>query len=390
MGKFHIKANGEPGPCVAKPGNCRFADDDDHHYTKEAARIAYERANAQDTIETYNRKHVADSELSPEGLAKRAKVTQALTSDLNYTGPSPKWLKKLQQDSTAAFGPGNEPKIIDVIDSPAGPLAVVWARQSTRSNDFHIINERGFNIREISLLSMKDGENHGYVKAAFVDDDSCKKSWGDDEYSSIRYMDEYDGHNFGIKEYVEPSRDANGKIKKDHDFKKIDVLSEAKTPEEVLAAKKKIWAASYCELKLPVNDEQGNYVASYNVNETHAPQTEEEIDASMKPVLKVTGRKFDDFKKDFRNPYVDFSRSGEKIQGTGLGSAMYVYTARMLGKENKLLRGSGLQSGSAVVAWEGLAKDKRLPVKKLTQHWSKSDKSSVVPVLDFREDKAAA
>lgn len=389
MGKFHIKANGEPGPCVAKPGNCRFADDDDHHYTKEAARIAYERANAQDTIETYSRSHVADSELSPEGRAKRAKVTQALTSDLNYTGPSPEWLKKLEKDSTAAFGPGNEPKIIDVIDSPAGPLAVVWARQSTRSNDFHIINERGFNIREISLVSMADGENHGYVKAAFVDDESCARSWGDDDFTSIRYMDEYDGHSFGTKQYVESSRDADGKRKKDHDFKKIDVLASAKTPEEVLAAKKKIWAASYSALKLPVNDAQGEYVAHYNVNETHAPQTEEEIDIALKPVHKATSRKLDDFKKDFRNPYVDFSRSGEKIQGTGLGSAMYVYTARMLGKENKLLRGSGLQSGSAVVAWEGLSKDKRLPVKKLTQHWSKAEKSSVVPVLDFRENKAA-
>lgn len=390
MGKFHIKANGEPGPCVAKPGNCRFADDDDHHYTKEAARIAYERANAKDTIETYNRKHVADSELSPEGLAKRAKVTQALTSDLIYRGLPPRWLSKMQQDSRDIYGPGNEPQIIDVIDSPAGPLAVVWSKQSLRSNDTHLINERGFNLREISLVSMQDGDNHGYVKAAFVDDESCKKSWGNDEYTSIRYMDEYDGHSFGTKEYVDPPRDAKGKLKKGEEFKKIDVLENAKTPEEVLAAKKKIWAASYSALKLPVNDEQGNYVASYNVNAAHAPQTEEEIETAMKPVRKITDRKLDDFKKDFRNPYVDFSRSGEKIQGTGLGSAMYVYTARMLGKENKLLRGSGLQSGSAVTAWEGLAKDKRLPVKKLTQHWSKADKTSVVPVLDFREDKTSA
>lgn len=387
MGKFHIKANGEPGPCVAKPGNCRFADDDDHHYTKEAARIAYERANAKDTIETYNSKHVADSELSPEGLAKRAKVTQALTSDLNYTGPSPAWLEKLQKDAGIKYGSGNEPEIIDVIDSPAGPLAVVWSKQSLRSNDFHIINERGFNLREISLVSMKDGENHGYVKAAFVDDDSCARSWGNDDYTSIRYMDEYDGYSFGTKDYINTKPDP--KIRKEDEFKKIDILESAKTPEEVLAAKKEIWAASYRALKIPVKDEKGEYVASYNVNSTHAPQTEEEIEAAMKPVRKVTDRKFNDFKADFRNPYVDFSRSGEKIQGTGLGSAMYVYTARMLGKENKLLRGSGLQSGSAVTAWEGLSKDKRLPVKKLTQHWSKSDKSSVVPVLDFRAEKGA-
>lgn len=390
MGKFHIKANGEPGPCVAKPGNCRFADDDDHHYTKEAARKAYERANAQDTIESYNRKHVPDSDLTPEGVEKRARVTQALTSDLNYTGKTPKWLSQLQKDSKAVYGAGNEPKIIDVIDSPAGPLAVVWANQTLRKNDASIINERGFNIREISLVSMKSGENQGYLKAAFVDDDSCKRSWGDDEYSGIRYLDEYDGHNFGIKEYADVQRDKNGKISKNADFTKIDILKAAKTPEERFEAKKKIWAASASALKFSVKDDEGNYIPYYNLNASHAPKTEAEIDEALKPVQKAGSKKLEDFKKDFKNPYVDFARTNDAVQGQGLGSAMYIYTARMLGKENKILRGSGLQSDSAKGAWEGLSKDARLPIGKMTQYYSKSDTPSVCPVLDFRENKAAA
>lgn len=386
MGKFHIKANGEPGPCVAKPGNCRFAEDDDHHYTKEAARVAYERANAKDTIETYSRSHVADSELSPEGLAKRARVTQALTSDLNYTGPSPKWLSELHKNSEKLWGPGNEPKIVDVIDSPEGELAVVWTPMSGNNNDTNVIRERGFIIREISFVNMETGERQGYLKASFVDDESCKKSWGDDKFAGIRYMDEYDGHNFGIKEYINTKADP--KVSEEDRFKKVDILETAKTPEEVLVAKKKIWAASYRALGLPVNDKLGEYVPSYNVNEEHAPETEAEIDNAMKPVHKATDRKLDDFKKDFRTPFVDFSSVSSSLKGQGYGGALYVYTARMLAKENRILRGSGLQSDSAKGAWEGLSKDKRLPVKKLTQHWSKSP-TSVVPILDFRKNKTA-
>lgn len=385
MAKFHIKANGEPGKCVAKPGNCKFAEDDDHHYTADAARKAFEKANAKDTIESYSRRYVSDSELSPEALAKRAKVTQALTADLNYTGPTPRWLSKMQKEAKESYGAGNEPKIIDVIDSPAGPLAVVWSPQSLRSNDAHLINERGFNLREISLVGMKNGENKGYLKAAFVDDESCKKSWGDDDFTAIRYMDEYDGSSLGITEY--PKRTPGEKFKKGEEFKKIDILKSAKTPEEALLAKKKIWAGSSRALKLPVEDKEGNYVAYYNVNVDHAPETEEEIDAALKPVHKAAGRQLDNFKKDFRTPYVDFASTNESVRGAGLGSAMYIYTARMLGKENKILRGSGLQSESAKGAWEGLSKDKRLPIGKLTQNWSKAEKPSVVPVLDFRENK---
>jgi hypothetical protein len=390
MGKFHIKANGEPGPCVAKPGNCRFADDDDHHYTKDAARKAYERANSQGTIESLNRKHVPDSELSSEGLVKRARVTQALTSDLNYTGKPPKWLSKLEKEYQEIHGTGVKPKIIDVIDSPTGQLAVVWAEQSGRSNDVGIIKDRGFNIRVISLVGMKDGENRGYLKAAFVDDDSCKRSWGNDEYAGIRYLDEYEGSSFGIKEYAESARDKKGRLIKGEDFTKIDILEAAKTPEERLEAKKKIWAASSRALHFGATDEEGNNVSYYNVNTSHAPKTEAEIDEALKPVIKTGQRKMAEFKKDFESPYVDFASTSDSVRGQGIGSAMYIYSARMLGKENKVLRGSSLQSDSAKGAWEGLSKDARLPVGKMTQYWSKSDSPSKCPVLDFRKDKAAA
>lgn len=390
MGKFHIKANGEPGPCVAKPGNCRFADDDDHHYTKEAARKAYERANTNGVIESLNRKHVPDSELTPEGLKKRARVTQALNSDLNYTGKTPSWFKKFEKTYTDTYGEGVKPRIIDVIDSPAGQLAVIWSDQSARSNDVSIIKERGLNIREIALIGMKDGEDYGYVKSTFVDDESCKRSFGDDEYAGLRYLDEYDGVSYGIREYPESARDENRRLIRSDDLRKIDILEAAKTPEERIEAKKKIWASSASALRLEVRDDEGNYVNYYNINASHAPKTESELDEALKPILKTGNRKMTEFKKDFEVPFVDFSSTSEAVKGQGIGSAMYVYNARMLAKENKLLRGSGLQSDSAKGVWESLSKDARLPVAKMTQYWSKAEAPSKCPVLDFRENKAAA
>jgi hypothetical protein len=257
-------------------------------------------------------------------------------------------------------------------------------------NDKGLISERGFNLRETSFVSMKTGQKLGYLKASFVDDESCERSWGNDEFSGIRYLDEYDGNNFGIKEYVNPPKDKHGKISKDAEFKKIDILEDAKTDDERLEAKKKIWAASARALHLEVTDEEGKYVAYYNVTASHAPKTEAEIDEALKPVLKTGDKKLRAFKDDFKNPYVDYSSIDHSLQGQGFGGAIYVYTARMLGKENRILRGSGVQSDTAKTAWANLSKDSRLPVKKLTQWWSKSESPSVVPALDFRETKKAA
>lgn len=42
MSKFHINYAGEPGPCLAKPDNCPFGDEEHHYPSEEVARFAYE------------------------------------------------------------------------------------------------------------------------------------------------------------------------------------------------------------------------------------------------------------------------------------------------------------------------------------------------------------
>jgi hypothetical protein len=326
-------------------------------------------------------------------LEKAAKIDRAIESKLTYDGPTPEWLNKIKDESKALYPHAKEPKIIDIVDSPAGKLAVVWNEHSLKDGDKHIQEERGFTIRETSLISMETGKKLGYVKTEFVDDESLKRSFGDDEWSSIRYMDEFEGSSFGTHGYVdvepEPGVDKYGR-KNRKGVKKINLLDKAKTPEEKLAAKKNIWAESHRALRLtPESMEKESYedrVAYYNLNVSHAPSSEAEIDKDLKQIRKIADKKYKNFKSDFKTPFVDFSRTEDEIKGTGLGSAMYVYAGRMLGKENKIFRGSGLQSESAGDVWSRFAKNEKLPISKMIQKYSKSEPTECY-YLDFRNEK---
>lgn len=44
MSKYHLKADGNPAPCRAKPGNCPLAGEGEHYSSPEAAREAFEHA----------------------------------------------------------------------------------------------------------------------------------------------------------------------------------------------------------------------------------------------------------------------------------------------------------------------------------------------------------
>lgn len=56
MPKYHISPEtGNPNQCTAKPGNCRYGADTEHHSSKEAARDAYEKAQSEATVSTVAR-----------------------------------------------------------------------------------------------------------------------------------------------------------------------------------------------------------------------------------------------------------------------------------------------------------------------------------------------
>ena len=70
-GSYHINPEtGNPNQCRAKPGNCRFGADANHHDTKEDARAAYEERMADQDFETSQRraaKEVEDAAYDQEG-----------------------------------------------------------------------------------------------------------------------------------------------------------------------------------------------------------------------------------------------------------------------------------------------------------------------------------
>lgn len=55
MTAFHIRENGEPGPCVAQPGNCRYGSAEEHYSTPEDARHAFEQKVKGSEISTLKR-----------------------------------------------------------------------------------------------------------------------------------------------------------------------------------------------------------------------------------------------------------------------------------------------------------------------------------------------
>lgn len=49
--KYHISPEtGNPNKCTARPGNCRFGNDEKHFATKDEARAAYEEANKEEAL----------------------------------------------------------------------------------------------------------------------------------------------------------------------------------------------------------------------------------------------------------------------------------------------------------------------------------------------------
>lgn len=72
MSKYHVNPAGEPGPCGANK-QCPFGGDSDHYETKEAAREAYEKNMAAETLPAASKK-------SAEGDAEVSKAIYALIS----------------------------------------------------------------------------------------------------------------------------------------------------------------------------------------------------------------------------------------------------------------------------------------------------------------------
>lgn len=80
MTKYHLKEDGSPGICKAKPGNCPKASDDKHYSTPEAARAAFEKSMEVSLLDRFNKypnPSAIDTEFQ-EKVARRRRVEDAV------------------------------------------------------------------------------------------------------------------------------------------------------------------------------------------------------------------------------------------------------------------------------------------------------------------------
>lgn len=392
MARFHVNGAGEPGICKAqKPGSsesqargCPYGDATEHYDSKEEARTAFEKKMESESVpegKSTARKATRINHFSAE--AKAAKVDRAAEVDLTYTGKTPRWMSSAIKEAKSTFG--STPEIIDVIDSPEGKLAVVWEPHSLAKNDSNM-PERGYVVTRVALRNMKTGEVRGYLKTTHVDDESVKIAFGEDGYESLRYMSDASGSNYGTYRWEKNGKkNKHGREMSDQ----VDVIQSASTHEELIEAKRQIWAASHRAENLGI-EVDGKYKAPYNISDSDAPTDEKQLDKDLRKITRQTDKKVVEFKETHGNPYIDYSSVENELKGTGIGSALYVYSARMHAKKDRSIRGSTLQSDSAQAVWARFAKNDKLPVKKVTRINRRTGERTESYSMDFRSGPTSA
>lgn len=296
-------------------------------------------------------------------------IHRALTTDLNYTGKKPKWWAEHEAGAASHPKVPTKVELLDVIDTPAGKVAVVWQETSHRDNDMGVILDSGMNVETYRYLDWESGESLGYVNLSSMNDQTLARSFGSDEFAPFRYEQRYGGGSLGLRDY-DSDDDGPGYLNLEG--------------EELLAKRREVWLkmrqASYSEFSgytLP----NGERLVSYQLTAEHAPD-----DATVQRELKEMSKKLKaKIKKAvgyYSTPFVDFSRVEGPLGNKGYGSTLYIYGARHLAKRNQALRGSGLQSDSAQAMWSRLEASIPQHVKKVKKTYRGT--TDTYRILDFR------
>jgi len=259
-------------------------------------------------------------------------INRAVNSPLDYKGEKPKWWNSYSQESENHKLAPSKAVLVDIINNPDGPIAVVWQYESQRSNDLGSSLGSGYGTRICYFKDVETGEDLGHLTTTFMDDTTLERSFGDDELTPFRYQDRYSGTSYGFNydEYIYGDRDLTG--------------------EALLQKKREIWVVEAKKTRMGITDSNGEYVASYNINISHAPD-DKTVAKDLKVHAKRIKKEMTSMRDFYAVPYVDYSSVEEPLKGKGYGTAMYVYTSRMLAQENRVLRASGLQTDYAQNVW---------------------------------------
>jgi len=289
-------------------------------------------------------------------------INRALSSSLSWDGEKPEWWNEYEQElANDEFAP-TRAELIDVIDSPAGPLAVVW--QDDNPEDKSLTLGSGYGERVTYFKSVETGEVLGYLKSTYMDENTVERSFGDDELAPFRWRSRYGSarYPFDDENYVYDGRNLEG--------------------EELLQKRRDVWVQAHKDLEIMPKDENGNRIGYWNITKEHVP-SDVQVLKDLKKLGKKVQPEINESYENFATPYIDYSRVNGSLAGKGYGTAMYVYTARMLAKEGKALRGSGVQSDDAQGIWKRFKEKFPNNVSTMESTWR--GQKHVRPVLDFRE-----
>lgn len=341
--------------CQAKdPAKCRY-----HTTLYEAPAFSEQAKSLYD--------HYLATKDTPAGFTLPKSISNiAVESSLNYEGVQPKWWKEYQDAAASDEQLPAKAELIDVIDSPVGKLAVVWQDESHEEMDRDLTLDSGMGVNICYYKSFETGETLGFVKMTSMDDKSIKKSFGDDEFTSFRWEDRFSGRSYGFR------RDGDMKTTKDR------VISE----EESTEIRRKIWVSSTKSQKRGITDSNGEYVAYYDITEEHLPD-DKTVTKDLKAYKQKMKKDIDNMRAYYSTPYVDYSEVNKNLKGKGFGAALYIYTARKLGENGKVLRGSGIQTDNAQSLWGNFAK--RFPNNTSTIELDYKGEKGSSPILDFRK-----
>jgi len=293
------------------------------------------------------------------------KVNQALTSELNWDGKPPRWWKKYVKNLANHPHLPTTAKILDVVDSPAGKLAVIWQDISHEQYDMPVSHSDGQNVSICYYKSVETGETLGYLKTSAITDSSMKRSFGNDEFTPFRFDGNYALRTFKKGTALEPM---------------VGVGLEG---EELNQKRREVWfkAVTTPSNRIQVMHE-GKVVPSYELSEKHIPD-----DATVQKDLTSLSKKFtqqmDERKAWFKNPYIDYSSVEIPLRGKGFGAALYIYTARHLATKGQVLVGSSTQTDEAKTVWNRL--QAKLPNQVSTTSLTYEGETKEYRTLDFRK-----
>jgi hypothetical protein len=366
MSGYHItpsRINGQSRRlrCVAGPGNCKYGDAP-HFETKAAAE---QFLKFQDDVEVDPR--LVNLHSTHPG------VEQAIHSSLNYRGKQPRWWRKFERMAAGHKDLPVKPELLDVIDSPVGPLAVVWQNLSHDGNDIPVELNRGSDVKLLSLISMKTGEREGYLKLTSKNWQSMARSYGTGELLPFRYQ----------------QKEASGGLRYEAVLEGADPASMSEAEREQFD--RKLWLTAVDVNKGYYENEIGRAhsmdlsgVDKRNgIKESLIPADINVVRADLAEFAELINRQIDAARVTYEQPYVDQSRIvKEELQGHGLGSVMYVYGARKLATQGLAIRASGLQTPQAKAAWARFAK--HFPAQFKIYTAEDAGKTYEARLLDFR------